>query len=382
MGTDDRRVPVSDDAAPTSRRRLLGLAGGGVAAAVALAAKPAQAGHEPGDIALHLGESNGSPPGSETFVFADVDGVGLVVQNGNAGDAADGFRGSTFSANGGAAGVRGHATVGIGIDGWSGSGVGVLGHTASGTGGSFESATGQALLVNGQTNMGSDSEVPTLNVYNASTADPGMAIYASTAGLKTVISENSFAEGESFGVGIEGVHSSVEGYGRGLGVGVSGVSAGAGVRGASQGEEPGGFGIGPGVGVQGLTGPGIGVHGVSNAPGEEGFGAGDGVGVEGRSGAGVALRGVALSGRALEANGRAAFSTAGTGTVTKGQRTAEVLTEAVTELSHVSVTLTSDPRGVLVEWVERQVGTGFTVRLNAAAKRDTDFSYLVVEPVS
>lgn len=296
MGSDERGVPATNEPSEVGRRWLLGLAGFGGAAAVLAAAKPAAAGHEPGDGALHIGEVNSAPAGVSTF-------------------------------------------------------------------------------------LGGDSANAVLQLHNENTADPAMALFAFTHGVKAIIGASDSTH-EFGGVGVEGVsNTETGGYGLGAGTGVQGISGtGAGVRGASQSDEPNGFGRGPGTGVLGESGPGIGVVGATSVAGDEGFGVGDGIGVQALAGSGTAVQALATTGRAIEAHGRAAFSTAGTGTIPKGARQQAVETTAVTDGSHVSVTLTSDPRGLLIEWVERQVGSGFTIRLNAAAKRDTDFSYLVVEP--
>ena len=379
MGTEERSGRVGPGPREVGRRTLLTAAGAG--GVVLLAAKPAAAGHD-GDIALHLGEANVAPPGAETQLFADVDGQALNVQNGNSGAAADGIRGATSSSSPGAAGLRGHAGAGIGVDGFSDTGIGILGHSPNGTGGHFESPSGQALRTDGQVNMSGSTPDKVLHVHNDDTGDPASAIHAFTHGLKAIIA-SSDNDHEFGNVGVEGVSSlpGDDGYGLGPGFGLQGVTGtGAGVRGVSQSGKPGGFDRGPGIGVLGSAGAGTGVMGTSNAPGDGGFGAGDGVGVEGQTGTGVAVRAVAAGGRAIEAHGRAAFSTAGNGTVPRSRRQHLVLTSGVTADSHVTVTPTSDPGASCVDWVERVPALGFRIHLAATAVRPITFSYLVVEP--
>jgi hypothetical protein len=56
----------------------------------------------------------------------------------------------------------------------------------------------------------------------------------------------------------------------------------------------------------------------------------------------------------------------------------------VTETSHISVTLASDPGPRQLHWIDRIPGQGFRVNLTSAAARarpKTAFTYLIVEPV-
>ena len=80
--------------------------------------------------------------------------------------------------------------------------------------------------------------------------------------------------------------------------------------------------------------------------------------------------------------GRAAFSTADSAVIPAGQNSAFVPNLAVTEDSHISVTLASDPGQREVRWVERSPGSGFTVHLSTAPppqRPEASLTYLVVE---
>jgi hypothetical protein len=60
-----------------------------------------------------------------------------------------------------------------------------------------------------------------------------------------------------------------------------------------------------------------------------------------------------------------------------------VANEAVTGDSHISVTLVSDPGSRSVHWIERNAGSGFTVRMTSAPvnkRPETSFTYLITEP--
>jgi hypothetical protein len=88
-------------------------------------------------------------------------------------------------------------------------------------------------------------------------------------------------------------------------------------------------------------GDGIALQGVSGCC--ENFGQGPGTGVQGISGTGVGVEAISAEGQALRVQGRAAFSTADSAVIPAGQNSAFVPNLAVTEDSHISVTLASDP---------------------------------------
>jgi hypothetical protein len=175
--------------------------------------------------------------------------------------------------------------------------------------------------------------------------------------------------------GVEGVAYPSEEFHKGIGV-----------RGVST-NESGDYGEGPGIGVLGNTGSGVGVHGFSSD---------NGTGVKGESETGVGVRGLAnstsaigvrainnLEGLALAVTGKARFSTAGSGKVPAGENSGFVENAQVTNDSHISVTLTSNPGQREVRWVERNPGSGFTVHMSALPvdkRRRTSFTYLIVEP--
>ena len=139
--------------------------------------------------------------------------------------------------------------------------------------------------------------------------------------------------------------------------------------------------LGPGIGVGGMSGSGHGVLGQSES----------GNGVTGQA-PGEAPAVLAVSsplganpsdgGLALRVVGKAQFSTAGAWVVLAGARSVEVANPAVTDASHVTVTLTGDPgnAAAVVQWVERQPGSGFIVHLRVPVSNETPFTYLIVEP--
>jgi hypothetical protein len=87
-------------------------------------------------------------------------------------------------------------------------------------------------------------------------------------------------------------------------------------------------------------------------------------------------------GVALQVAGKARFSTAGSDIIPRGESDRVVANAVVTASSHITVTLTSEPRprNVQVTWVERQPGVGFAVHLNVDVNVSTSFTYLIVEP--
>lgn len=116
-----------------------------------------------------------------------------------------------------------------------------------------------------------------------------------------------------------------------------------------------------------------------------------GRGVRGISGTGVGVQAVAGSdaATALQVEGKAMFSTAGSGTIAAGEDSVVLTNPAVTGVSHITVTLTGDPGQAssapgskpVVVWVERQPGAGFVVHLSRPVRFATPFTYLIVEPV-
>jgi hypothetical protein len=211
------------------------------------------------------------------------------------------------------------------------------GHSDAGVAASFTTATGDALQCDGRARFFGDVEDNLVTVENENSAGNGFS--ASAHGQYAV----------------EGVNLATE-PGDGS-AGVVGVS----------GEDP--YGEGPGNGVLGASGTGVGVAG---------FCPSTGVGVQGDSVDGVGVRCFSENGTALEVQGKAAFANAGSGSVAAGQSSASV-NAVVTAQSHITVTLTSNPGGRSVSWVDRNPGTGFTVHLSKKGPA-VDFTYLVVEP--
>lgn len=288
-----------------SRRAFIAAGLGGIAATAAHALGrplPARAGHEAGDIALHLGEQNSAE--AETMLSANLpegspgDPIALAV----------------------------HINKGRGLNGGASIGVGVWGVSHDG-----------------------DQDHPHVGVEGVA-QNNGIGVRGQSKG--------PFGTPGGSGPGVEGESST--------GAGVHGSSeSGAGVEGNSdQGNGVAGFGP-HGAGVTGNSDDGVGISGQSE----------DGIGVVARS----------TRSTALQVVGPAEFSTAGSATVPQGANSVFVVNDAVTEVSHITLTLVSSPGPRMLRWVQRQsVPTkGFTVHFSGgspAARPETDFTYLIVEP--
>jgi len=136
----------------------------------------------------------------------------------------------------------------------------------------------------------------------------------------------------------------------------------AGVRGTSAGN---------GMGVDGQSVNGKGVAGSSE----------NGTGISAGSLRGVAFEAFAPSGvAAIRVFGRARFSDLASGAIEAGQNSAFIPQFLVTATCHITVTLTSDPGGSAVQWVERIAGSGFRVHLTKAPKTRTTLSYQITFP--
>jgi hypothetical protein len=104
------------------------------------------------------------------------------------------------------------------------------------------------------------------------------------------------------------------------------------------------------------------------------------------TGDGAALHGIGEWG--LHVDGKAKFSTGGTGVIPAGATSVMVSDSNVTGVSHVSVTLTSDPGAApgnqthaSLKWVARMAGSGFRVHMTRPVGPATTFTYLITEPV-
>lgn len=126
-----------------------------------------------------------------------------------------------------------------------------------------------------------------------------------------------------------------------------------------------------GNGVHGYTrsGNGSGVTGISEGGGPGVLGIGGDIGVQANS----------EDGRALDVKGKAYFSTAGRGVISKGKATGTVSGVALDADALIIVTLQASPGiGVFVHYTEKTSDTSFTVVLNRVAVRDTPFAWFVI----
>jgi hypothetical protein len=281
------------------------------------------------------------------------------------------------------AGVKGDSVSGAGVQGSTDTGIGVFASTSGDGTGVFGQVLSTEPAVRGQ-NFGSG-----IGVFGQSTDGHGVSGETNQAGRAGVIGTN-----DSTSFSALGVEGSVEGSGRG----VFGHSAlGRGVHGHSDGDGAGVMGditsdTGTGVlGVNNGTGPGVkGTSGGTGVRGEGGVGVSGststGVGVQGEAGNGIGVYASSSDFIALYVQGPAAFSTAGSGIIPALQAAVFVANTAVTAQSHITAVLTGNPGKVnsglpaLVEWVERQPGTGFVAHLSRKVGPATPFTYLIVEP--
>jgi predicted outer membrane repeat protein len=356
----DSATPSDPSTRPTTRRRALTMLGAGAVAALFSRERARASDGEP--TYLRLGEYNTVPPDASlgtTLLDANVPGRALDVRNSATAQNSGGVEawshggGPAVQANSfgpGAPGVIGASHdasawpgqfgtgSGTGVTGVSGTGAGVSGHSASGVGGSFSvgSSSGKGLQVDGPSSMTAGILAPqgdTLFIENSSTGEDG-------GGAISAISRG------------DQVHA-IEGMADGpRGVGVFGLS----------GADP-HRGQGSGTGVQGESASGTGVVGASS------------------SGVGVRAQAYTPDATALSVDGRARFSTAGAAEIPGGSSSVTVPNPAVTDASHVTVTLTGDPGASQVTWVQLDPGTGFTVHLSAEVKKKggLPLTYLVVE---
>jgi hypothetical protein len=195
-----------------------------------------------------------------------------------------------------------------------------------------------------QVNAFSDNGEPAVNAINSSGGPAVAGKSGSGWGVVGDTNSNAFA--------------AVEGHNANAGFNA------AGVRGTSAGN---------GMGVDGQTVNGKGVSGTSE----------NGIGVSAGSLNGVAFEAFAPSGEAaIRVTGKARFSHLAWNTVPSGQHSVFVPHFAVTATSHITVTLTSDPAGASLQWIERVPGSGFRVHLTKAVKTATTFSYFIAYPFS
>lgn len=371
-----------------SRGNVLALLGGAIAGAVTGAlGRPgrALAGHD-GTNVMHLGENNFAPAGFSTGVAGDLDGFAFGVTNDNTGIESGGIHINTsgaraslqanqfapgdasvavFGLNHGT-GIGVHGAGGTGVEGGSNAGTGVRGGSVTGDaivgeGGHFGvKGRGTAGGVIGESENG-------FGVAGTSDTESGVS-GSSQSGTGGSFSTN----GGDFAVHIGG--NAVE-----FALGVDNVLVGdraGGMLAISRGGKP----AIEGDALPSEFSPGVGVQGVSGS--DQTFGDGPGVGVQGISGTGVGVEAISEGGLALNVVGKAAFSTAGAGTVPQGQNSVFVANPAVTAESHISVTLVGNPGNREVRWVARAPGSGFTVNVTPAPPNQrpaTPFTYLIVE---
>ena len=384
-----------------------------------------------------VGRSESGPAGVHGFSDS---GAGTAGRS-QTGDGVIGFS-QTGNAVRGISEIGGVLAGGTGILGESGSGPGVSGHSESGHGVHGESDSGPGVSGDSQTGpgvQGRSSGGPPgtpgegMGVVGDSESGTGVSGFSQSGIGARGISQTFFGvQGLSAGPWAPGVLGESKafiapGAPGGSGPGVQGTSGsgpgvegssetGPGVKGESQSgnafegySETGagaflGSSTGPGVDATSESGPGVvgwtpqglaGVVGIGSILRGEGTVPEEARGVLGIApGNAPAVQCVSGTmpeplapdpdgGLALDVVGKARFSTAGAGTVLRNQNTAFVANPAVTANSHITVTLAGNPGNRYLQWVERNPGVGFTVRLaqvSAGPRPPTPFTYLIVEP--
>jgi hypothetical protein len=234
----------------------------------------------------------------------------------------------------------------------------------------------------GTLNATSDTDIPAIhgdNTWSDVRGGPGV-VGTSAEGIGVI--------GTSSGMWGTGV---VADGGEGFGLRASGGQIGAMIQGTEIGMTVSGH---EGIQASGrqyavlasTSASGTGVHGENVAATLGGIGV---LGDAGGSGVGVKAKALNQTATALQVEGKAQFSTAGSGTIAASQDSASVTNAIVTALSHITVTLTGDPGQAssapgskpAVVWVERHPGNGFVVHMSRPVRFATPFTYLVVEPI-
>lgn len=243
--------------------------------------------------------------------------------------------------------------------------VGMYGYSKTGTAIRAASESGTALMVDGKSTIVANVDnTVALNVSNNSENNGGaINAYSKSAAAMMSVSESN--------IGI---------------IGVSNAKSAPGLD--SESGLP---------GIEGFSKFSFGVLGLSDMPstyfinwytdpnrgkgGLLGY-ASDGKGVVGFSDNGIGVLAVSKGSPALRVEGKSSFSTVGNGTFPRMKKSFTVeVSGLVTEKSHISVTLTSDPGSdTSISWIERDPPDRFTINLTKSVLRATSFTYFIVEP--
>jgi len=337
-----------------SRRKLLGLAAT-AAAGLAATQLTGRAHAETGQSLILGKKDNTATPGDITGLITPVDGGwphhlfgGLVVLNdgsiveGNWPNAivgncpkGIGVRGESYSGHG----VLARSIEGTAMKAHSDYGTGVVGTTTNGgIGVHAVSETGTALKVDGKSQCRADVVATDLGEFPSAFDVSNNAPYDPESGLHPPVA--------------------IAGH----------CPNGRGVNGHSDRA---------GTGVSGYSESGTGVAG--NSP--------SGTGVVGFSDTGIGVLAISKGSPALRVEGKSSFSTVGSGTIPKFKKShiVDLPPGLVTDKSHISVTLTSNPNvlggDAAVSFIERDPANNrFTITLTKAVGRDTTFTYFIVEP--
>ena len=221
-----------------------------------------------------------------------------------------------------------------------------------------DAGTSQTNLVTNVTPGGGQEAA--LAVLNASATGKGLSVSGGYIGIGTATRKNSTGPGDPGGIGIMAVSEGPTGWPS----------------------------LGNGGGVLGWTSSGNAVAGICMTAAGTNPPDGTGTGVLGNSGAGTGVRGRAQSGIgvhamsnnvALDVEGKSRFKTVGNAIIPDSAKSIVVPDVHVSAGSHVMVTLTSDPDGAAISWVDIQAGQ-FEVHMTKKVKDPTTLRYLVVDP--
>jgi len=276
---------------------------------------------------LIIGQDHWAEEGKKTELNGNVDSWTLNITNGGQGGA---ICGGTL----GGIAIAGYANNGISIHGNSSNGIGVNGCSDHSTGVLAESSNGIALEVKGKSNFNGRGY------------------------LSAKVNDIPNGTGMSAALLVENLAGAIEGN----------VPPQAIAGMALQGR-----------GVEGQSVSGEGVIGIAQETG---------TGVRGEAWTnGIGVYAASKSGTALKVEGKSSFSTVGSGKIPRLRKsfTVSVASGLMTEKSHISVTLTSDPMvlggDAAISWIQRDpANSRFTINLTKAVGKDTTFTYFIVEP--
>ena len=351
-----------ETAVPRSRRALLAASLGGLAALAAQALGRPLPVRAEGET-IHVGDEISTATSVTKIMNTVNNDVVLAGRSTGSGDGVYGSSNRGYGVRGhcsSSAGVRGDSDS-VGVSGYSGSGYGVEGTSDSSFGVRAYSITYTALRAVSPMRDG---------IFASTDAAGRSGCYAtgSVAGAYGLFGRNTATTAMGYlaggSVGAAGWSPGQSGVVGSSGAGAPAAPAKTGVYGSAAQDST-------AHGVAGQTTAGHGLDGVATS----------GHGVHGAAGAGVGVYATAdPDGRALHAEGRVSFKTAGSATIASGTKS-KVVTPGVdlTPASLVLVTLQGNPGATVLHRVAVDVTADtFTVYLTANATAATRFAWFVI----